>query len=90
MNAEFAVRRGDRHAAMRVHERGVGETRSCGTGACAVAAGMARADGVTAPASYRVDVPGGTLSVALLPDGSVEMTGPAVLTARGQMDLALG
>ncbi|MET9021376.1 diaminopimelate epimerase [Actinopolymorpha sp. NPDC004070] len=90
VNAEFAVRRGDRHLAMRVHERGVGETRSCGTGACAVAASVARADGVTAPASYRVDVPGGTLTIALLSDGSVEMTGPAVLTARGELDLTLG
>jgi diaminopimelate epimerase len=89
VNVEFAVRRGDRHLAMRVHERGVGETRSCGTGACAVAASVARADGVTAPASYRVDVPGGTLTIALLPDGSVEMTGPAVLTARGELDLTL-
>ncbi len=37
-NVEFAVARGPFHLAMRVYERGVGETRSCGTGACAVAA----------------------------------------------------
>ena len=36
VNVEFVVRRGERHVAMRVHERGSGETRSCGTGACAV------------------------------------------------------
>ena len=44
---------GTRHVAMRVHERGSGETRSCGTGACAVmvaaAAGRRRADRDTAP-----------------------------------------
>ena len=33
VNVEFVVRRGPRHVAMRVHERGSGETRSCGTGA---------------------------------------------------------
>ena len=36
VNVEFVVRRGSQHVAMRVHERGSGETRSCGTGACAV------------------------------------------------------
>ena len=35
VNVEFVVRRGADHLAMRVHERGSGETRSCGTGACA-------------------------------------------------------
>ncbi|MDO9496882.1 MAG: diaminopimelate epimerase, partial [Nocardioides sp.] len=34
VNVEFVVRRGPQHVAMRVHERGSGETRSCGTGAC--------------------------------------------------------
>ena len=87
VNIEFAVRRGDYHLAMRVHERGVGETRSCGTGACAVAATAARADGVTAPSTYRVDVPGGTLTVRLRVDGRVELTGPAVLTARGEFEI---
>ena len=48
---------------MRVHERGSGETRSCGTGACAVMVAAAVADGVagTSDVTYRVDVPGGTL-----------------------------
>ncbi len=44
VNIEFVERRGDGHLAMRVFERGVGETQSCGTGACAVAAVMARYD----------------------------------------------
>ncbi|CAM5431534.1 diaminopimelate epimerase [Streptomyces tanashiensis] len=46
VNVEFVVGRGPRHVAMRVHERGVGETRSCGTGACAVAVAAARRDGL--------------------------------------------
>ena len=48
VNVEFVVRRGDRHVAMRVHERGSGETRSCGTGACAVMVAAAVADGALA------------------------------------------
>jgi diaminopimelate epimerase len=87
VNLEFAVRRGERHLAMRVHERGVGETRSCGTGACAVAAMAARVDGMDLPAMYRIDVPGGTLMIGLRPDGRVELTGPAVLTGRGEVDV---
>jgi len=87
VNVEFALRRGDRHLAMRVHERGVGETRSCGTGACAVAATAARLDGVSPPASYRIDVPGGSLTVDLRADGRVDLAGPAELTARGEFDL---
>lgn len=64
VNIEFVADRGPRHVAMRVHERGSGETRSCGTGACAVAVAAARRDGVDpaltgAPATYTVDLPGG-------------------------------
>lgn len=84
VNVEFAVRRGPGHAAMRVLERGVGETRSCGTGACAVAAVLARADGLRLPATCRVDVPGGTLGVVLQADGTARLRGPAVLVARGE------
>jgi len=87
VNVEFVVRRGDRHVAMRVHERGVGETRSCGTGACAAMVATARADGAAPGTTYLVDVPGGRLSVTERPDGHLELTGPAVLVARGEVDL---
>ena len=63
VNVEFAVRRGPRHVAMRVQERGSGETLSCGTGACAVMVAAARADGVNGEVTYQVDVPGGRLHV---------------------------
>ena len=53
VNVEFVVREGARHVAMRVHERGSGETRSCGTGACAVGLAAALADGAERP----VDLP---------------------------------
>jgi diaminopimelate epimerase len=72
---------------MRVHERGVGETRSCGTGACAVMVAAARRDGVTGPSTYVVDVPGGRLTVTERADGHVELAGPAVLVAEGDLRL---
>ena len=50
---------------MRVHERGSGETRSCGTGAGAVLVAVATADAAPRPATYTVDVPGGTLTLDL-------------------------
>ena len=84
-NVEFVTDRGERHIAMRVHERGVGETRSCGTGACAAMAAAARRAGEAGPTSYVVDVPGGRLTVAERPDGHVELTGPAVLVADGEL-----
>jgi diaminopimelate epimerase len=68
---------------MRVHERGSGETRSCGTGACAVMVAAALADGTGPGAAYRVDVPGGTLELRWTDDDRVLMTGPAVLVAEG-------
>jgi len=86
VNVEFVVRRGDRHVAMRVHERGSGETRSCGTGACAVMVAAALADGARPQGddvAYRVDVPGGTLTVTWTADDRVLLTGPAVIVARG-------
>ncbi len=87
VNVEFVVRRGERHVAMRVHERGSGETRSCGTGACAVMVAAAVADGAARPATYRVDVPGGTLEVTWTEDDRVLLDGPAVVVARGTTDL---
>lgn len=84
-NVEFVHVLGSRHVEMRVHERGVGETLSCGTGACAVAWAARRrmepdAEGET---TYRVDVPGGTVEVTETATGSLLMTGPAELVARG-------
>lgn len=91
VNVEFVVDRGPRHVALRVHERGAGETRSCGTGACAVAVAAARRDGADpavtgTPATYTVDVPGGTLVITERPDGEIEMTGPAVIVAEGGIE----
>ncbi len=87
VNVEFVVRRGERHLAMRVHERGSGETRSCGTGACAAMVATAAVDGVPRGTTYRVDVPGGELSVTWTDDDRLLLTGPAVIVAEGTTDL---
>jgi diaminopimelate epimerase len=83
VNVEFVVRRGADHVAMRVHERGSGETRSCGTGACAAAVAAAG----EGPGRWRVDVPGGELEVSRDEAGHVFLAGPAVIVARGTTDL---
>ncbi len=125
VNIEFVVDMGDRHLAMRVFERGSGETWSCGTGACAVVAaavsaaaetstpvapsagsggdgsggdgsggdgsggdgsggdGSGGSDRAHVPVSYRVDVPGGTLTVTWDVDDHIHLKGDAVLVATG-------
>jgi diaminopimelate epimerase len=90
-NVEFVVDRGTRHVALRVHERGSGETRSCGTGACAVMVAATRRDGLDPavtgnPVTYSVDVLGGRLVITERADGEIEMTGPAVILAEGTID----
>ena len=73
---------------MRVFERGVGETRSCGTGACAAAIAAHHWAGPNSPLQWRVDVPGGQLRIGIDPNqngtaGRVTLAGPAVLVAGG-------
>ena len=80
VNVEFVVGAAP-HVRMRVHERGVGETRSCGTGACAVAAVALRRSG-SDTGVCKVDVPGGTLTVTVT-DETIHLAGPAVVVAEG-------
>lgn len=72
---------------MRVHERGVGETRSCGTGACAAALAVRHWAGPGSPSTWFVQVPGGELRVRALDGGHVELAGPATLVAEVDVDL---
>ncbi|MFE9769420.1 diaminopimelate epimerase [Streptomyces sp. NPDC005808] len=85
VTVEFVVRRGPNDLALRVHERGVGETRACGTGACAAVAAALQASPATA--TYTVDMPGGRLCVDVLADGSMQLTGPAAIVAHGTVRL---
>jgi diaminopimelate epimerase len=87
VNIEFVQRIDDRHVAMRVHERGSGETRSCGTGACAVMVAAALEDGRGPGETYVVDLPGGSLTVEWTKDDRILMTGPAVIVAEGSTNL---
>ena len=85
-NIEFVVQLNDRHISMRVHERGVGETLSCGTGACAAAwAYRRRADAILL-GEIQVDVPGGTLIVDESDQGAITLKGPAEIVARGTIE----
>ena len=95
-NVEFVVpgeplvRDGIGHVRMRVFERGVGETQSCGTGVAATALAVRYWAGEQAPDSWRVEVPGGTLGVRMFAaeDGEhVALSGPAQLVFRGEIDL---
>jgi diaminopimelate epimerase len=89
-NVELVVPLGPGHLRMRVHERGVGETRSCGTGIAAAALATRVWAGPDAADVWRVDVPGGTLQVTALPGQRVELRGPAELVADGVVQLPAG
>jgi diaminopimelate epimerase len=73
-NVEFVKVSGPDEITMRVWERGVGETLSCGTGACAVAA-VAHRRGLVGD-DVTVRVPGGDLSVHL--GDTIRLGGPVV------------
>jgi len=83
-NVELVLLTGPGTLAMRVHERGSGETRSCGTGAVAAAAAAATATG-TDDSAWTVTVPGGQLTVTLEAVGA-RLTGPAVIVAEGELN----
>lgn len=74
-NVEFATVGEDGAIAMRVFERGCGETLACGTGACATAVAAALTG--RAGRSSTVRLRGGDLGIAWGDDGHVSMTGPA-------------
>lgn len=84
-NIEFAQILDPTHIKMRVWERGSGETRACGTGACAVVVAAKLTGRVPADsaAPISVELPGGTLSISQSRNGNILMTGPAVTVFDG-------
>lgn len=95
-NVEFVVpedplvKDGVAHIRMRVHERGSGETLSCGTGVAAAALAFRHWGGDEMPNSWSVEVPGGRLGVRMFAteEGEhVSLSGPAELVYRGTITL---
>jgi diaminopimelate epimerase len=83
VNVEFVSPPTEGAVRMRVFERGVGETRSCGTGTVASAAAALRGQGLSA-GELVVHVPGGRVRVGIGEHGAA-LTGPAVLVASGEL-----
>jgi diaminopimelate epimerase len=84
------VKNGVGYIRMRVHERGSGETLSCGTGAAAAALAVRHWAGAGAPNQWSVTVPGGTVGVRMFPteDGEhVSLSGPAELVFEGELSI---
>ena len=85
-NVEFMEIVAPDHIRLRVHERGVGETRACGTGACAAVAVGRRRELLAA--EVQVDLPGGRVSVAWRGEGErIWLTGPTATVFEGHIEL---
>ncbi|MFI5507024.1 diaminopimelate epimerase [Mycobacterium sp. NPDC051804] len=83
VNIEVLTAPMDGAVSMRVHERGVGETRSCGTGTVAAAVAALAYDG-SSTGQLRVRIPGGDVTVTVT-EASSYLRGPSVLVADGEL-----
>jgi diaminopimelate epimerase len=79
VNVEFVELLPNFEAKMRVHERGSGETRSCGTGTCAVALAATLKTNGRLPSRWTIFPPGGRLIVDIDGHSNATLTGPAVI-----------
>ena len=68
---------------LNVWERGAGLTRACGTGACATAVAASRRGLAQSPVEVRL--PGGSLTIAWQPGGTIRMSGPATHVFTGEL-----
>jgi diaminopimelate epimerase len=83
VNVEVLTAPADGAVSMRVHERGVGETRSCGTGTVAAAVAALSHAGASS-GTLTVRVPGGDVVVTIT-EATSYLRGPSVLVARGEL-----
>ncbi len=83
VNVEIVTAPVDGAVSMRVHERGVGETRSCGTGTVAATVAALAHQGADT-GTLQVRIPGGQVSVTVTESTSY-LRGPSVLVARGEL-----
>jgi diaminopimelate epimerase len=86
VNVEFAQFTGDNQLKMRVFERGVGETQSCGTGTCAVALAATIQSKKSLPIKWIINPPGGQLIVEIDGHSNATLIGPAVLVKDVELD----
>ena len=86
VNVEFVQFLPSGEIAMRVFERGVGETRSCGTGTCAVALAATLKKGQRLPSRWVINPPGGRLVVDIDPHSNATLIGPAVILGDYDID----
>jgi diaminopimelate epimerase len=89
VNVEFVKFLENGELAMRVYERGVGETQSCGTGTCAVALAASIHQGKKLPARWVINPPGGRLIVDIDGHNNATLIGPAVLVKDIEVDVYL-
>src|SRR5262249_5081306 len=89
VNVEFAVAIDTDLVAFRVFERGVGETASCGTGACAVAWAYRRTQPDVDPSTpLRIEVAGGQRKAWRRDDEHWVLSGPTEIVAKGEISEA--
>ena len=86
VNVEFVKVLENGELAMRVHERGSGETQSCGTGTCAVALAATLAAKKSLPARWVINPPGGRLVVEIDGHSNATLIGPAVILNEVELD----
>ena len=86
VNIEFVQFAENNQINMRVFERGVGETQSCGTGTCAVALAATIESKKSLPIKWIINPPGGQLIVEIDGHSNATLIGPAVLVKDVELD----
>jgi diaminopimelate epimerase len=86
VNVEFVQFAGENQLNMRVFERGVGETQSCGTGTCAVALAATIESKKSLPIKWIINPPGGQLIVEIDGHSNATLIGPAVIVKDVELD----